>query len=142
LLERAIARDPGRLDLRRRAVALAMRPGLARPQQALEHLERLTAARPEDGELRGLLGECKEALAPGRRDPQGLYKEARAAYEGSIKLSPDRVDSYVRLAALLRGPLGDPTAADAVMGVGAAEGRGLVAANPKSARAYLARARY
>ncbi len=69
------------------------------------------------------------------------YARAASWYARSIEHAPTRLESYVQLAALLRGPLNDPARADRLMDARETK-EGIVAANPNSARAYLARSRY
>jgi Tfp pilus assembly protein PilF len=145
VLERAIGRDSGRIELRRAAVDLAMLPALGRFRTADEHLESLLKAKPDDGELEELRGLCHEALAREARDPQIELQLANDWYVKAIAHSPDRIVAHERRAILLRGPLAKTPeaeqAADALMDA-RAEKSGIVARNPKSAAAYLARARY
>jgi tetratricopeptide (TPR) repeat protein len=108
------------------------------PPRALEQL----LTRP-DTELEELLGRClEEEGRRGRRtESDDCYRRALACYRLALARAPDRVDVYVLLAALLRGPLGDSAQADRVMDARRTQD-GLVAKNPEAYRAYLARARY
>ncbi|WP_406695911.1 tetratricopeptide repeat protein [Singulisphaera sp. Ch08] len=108
------------------------------PSPALEQL----LGRPE-AEMMDLLGRCLEEQArTGRRDEaDNCYRKASACYRLALAQAPDRIDVYVRLAALLRGPIGEPAQADRVMDAGEIVD-GLVAKNSHSYRAYLARAQY
>jgi tetratricopeptide (TPR) repeat protein len=130
-LERVLVSDPGRDDIRRLTVRVAM--DLKRYQVAIEHLGILEKANGEDGELDGLLGQCRQAL--------NEYADAAAAYRKAIKHSPHQIDYYARLVDLVwrgRDPAvkGSPaTAADSLMDE-------LVAHNRDSYQAYLIRARY
>jgi len=145
VLERAIGRDPARIDLRRRAVDLSMRPGVDRHRAADDHLETLLKAKPDDGELEELRGLCSEALALSASDPQAQLRAAEGWYAKAIAHAPSRIAAHERRAALLRGPLArTPNAeqvADALMDARNESG-GVVARNPRSAPAHLARARY
>ena len=94
VLEQVVARDPQRQDMRRLLVRVAM--DLDRPEVALEHLNQLHAALPEDGGVDALLGQCHEA--------QEHYADAAVCYWQAIEHDPKERDSYVRLAALLRRP--------------------------------------
>lgn len=150
-LERALGRAPGRVDIRRRVIALEMSAEIRRFREARDHLQVLQQDAPNDGELEGLTGRCLEALAAGedadRRlgaDPKAIYEDAARHYERSSKLAPARIESYVRLAGLLGGPLADRERADKVMDarVAGPGGSGVVGKNPALAAAYLARARY
>ncbi|AGA26775.1 tetratricopeptide repeat protein [Singulisphaera acidiphila] len=99
-------------------------------------------ARP-DADLEALLARCLDEQArTGRRDEaDDCYRKALACYRLALMQAPDRVEFYVRQAALLRGPLSDPAQADRVMDAGEIRD-GLVAKNSDSYHAYLARAQY
>src|SRR5262249_23675296 len=97
-------------------------PGDARP-----HLVALLESSPNDGELEHLLGVCDEA---GK-----TYAKAAEWFARAVRHAPQKVDSYLRLAALLRGGLGKPKEAAKVLDQ-------MVAANGSSFRAYLERARF
>ena len=151
ILERAAGRAPERTDLRQRIIALAMSPEIHRFRTARDQLLVLLKATPEDGDLEGQLGRCLEAFASGEDadtkqggDRGALAAEAARAYESSIQHAPGRIESYVHLAALLRGPLRDERRADRIMAARGAEAgqADLITANPQSAAAYLARAQY
>ena len=118
-----LRRDPGRHDVRRRQVEIAM--SLGRYADALTHLDVLRSSNPKDGELPLLAGRCRGQLG----DDAG----AVAAYQDAVRLSPGLVKAYERLASLLHSRLDRPAEADAVM-------ESLVAANPMSAAAFTARA--
>ena len=132
-LERALRLDPDRDDVRRKAVEVAMRPGLRRYTDAEAHLKILLAEEPEDAGLHALMGRALE----GNKD----YREAVDAYREALEHDPHRVETYVRLAALYRNRLDDPEAADRAMDA-EGEGEGIVANNPGAARAYLERGLY
>ncbi len=123
--EQVLSLEPSRDDIRRTAVDLAMEQGDF--DRANEHLDRLVAHDPGNGELADLHGQCREAL--------GQPGNAAASYRAAVGLSPNRIDVYVRLARLLRGPLGQPDDADQLMD-------DLVTANPGSPTAYVERAVY
>jgi tetratricopeptide (TPR) repeat protein len=136
VLQQVLRQEPERRDIRRQVADLAM--SLGRFTDARDDLEALLRAAPDDGELEGLLGRCQEAA--------GNYKAARAWYEKTIRDAPAGIEGYASLAYLLRlradevlgkteTPAGLGRRADAVMAQ-------MVGANPKSFRAYLARARY
>ena len=125
LLEQAVHIDPARHDLRERLVVLLIR--LERFAPAAEHLQALTVAFPKRGDLEHELGVCQEALKD--------YAESEASLRRAIQKSPAQLESYVLLAELLRDRLQQPDAAAAAIDA-------MVAANPKSPRALLARARY
>ncbi|WP_165066903.1 tetratricopeptide repeat protein [Paludisphaera rhizosphaerae] len=127
VLERAQIHNPGRSDLRLRIARIDIELGdLA---AAREHLTVL----PKTGETEQLLGECEEGI--------GHHEAAAAWYAKARGHAPAQIESYVRLANLLRRRLKDPDGADRIMDARADAG-GLVATNPKSFRAYLERARY
>lgn len=134
VLEQALRVDPSRRDVRRKVVDLAM--GLKRPKEAREHIETLRKDAPKDGELEALLGECEEA--------DGHYAEAEALYAQANEHAPHRVATYPRRAALLRSRLSRAAEADRVMDARdlTPGNAGIVGANPDSAEAHLARARY
>lgn len=125
VFRQAMAREPGREDLRRRLAVALIREGdgmAARP-----HLELLLEHHPDDGDLEAMLGLCLEWAGEG--------DQAAALYERALEHSPQRVDVYVRLAQLLRGPLGRPHKGARVLDR-------LVQARPKQADSYLERAAY
>jgi tetratricopeptide (TPR) repeat protein len=131
LLEPIITRDPERHDLRRLVVRLAMTPPRPRLKLAREHLDVLHKTYPDDGEVAHLLGVCAEA---DKDNPQAV-SQAASFYTLAVKKSPERKESYLRLAALYRGPLQQPDQADAIM-------NDLVKANSDSAPAYVLRGQY
>lgn len=112
-IERVLLADPGRKDLRRRAVELAMDPSIQRFGDAQQHLKLLLNDAPDDGKLQFLLGKCYEAT----EKYSGSESEGSAenSYEKSIKLSPSEVEAYVRLANVRRRHLRKAAQADAVM---------------------------
>lgn len=133
-LEKALVRDPGLTDVRRRVIGVLMK--LGGPEDytsALSHLDVLAASTPAVGGLEAERGECLEAL--------GRDEAAARAYEKARRDDPHRVEAYARLAGLLRRRLRRADAADRVMDALAVKD-GLIAANGGSAQAYLARARY
>lgn len=135
ILERVLWAEPQRHDIRRKVAGVALRLGLV--PQAKEHLETLLRVVPEDGEAESLLGECQIALKQ--------YQDAAIWFDRACKHAPDRIKSYVHLAYLLKDHIAETERellerklgrwADQVMNE-------MVAANPRSARAYLERARY
>src|SRR5262249_17527953 len=117
--EKALARDPSRVDVRRRVAVLTLE--LGDPTAARRHVEVLLKAYPQQetpkevpagrwyrphrrlvvpapiaelGELQLLLGRCFE--------DEDRLDEARNAYESATANTPHCVDAYVRLAALHR----------------------------------------
>jgi tetratricopeptide (TPR) repeat protein len=130
VLEKVLVRDPRRHDVRRQLVRLLMDQGryqIARLADAMQHLDVLLRATPDNGELELLYGQCLE----GRKE----FRQAAAWLAKAVRHAPAQVEGYVRLAALLRRHLGDPPGADAVM-------NRLVANNRRAFPALLARARY
>ena len=127
-LDEAVRRSPERDDVRRKRFLLAM--DLGQFAKARDDLAVLLKASPENGELEEQSGRCEQALGLG-----GAPERAAEWFSRAIDHAPARIDAYVRLAGLLRGPLADPDRADAVMDQ-------LVAANDDSAEAHLERARY
>src|SRR6266536_3550459 len=93
-LEHALRRDPQRHDVRRRVIQVAMSPWLNRFHDAGQHLDRLIASVPNDGELEGLRARCYEA--------NGDYQKARHWFEQALNHAPNDIDNYVRLTYLLR----------------------------------------
>jgi Tfp pilus assembly protein PilF len=123
--EQVLHRQPGRAEVRRRLVQLALE--LERFGDARAHLAILMRAAPDDSELELALGRCEDA----DKD----YAHASRSFARSIKHDPHQVDAYVRLARLLRLRLDRAEQADRVID-------GLVEANEGSFRAYLGRGRY
>jgi len=126
-LEQVLRREPSRQDLRRRVVSLAI--DLYQFHDALDHLDALlpTAPEAEKGELEHLVGWCQDAL--------GHPDQAVAAFRRALQHAPERVSTYVLLAEVLGERLGKSEEAAQVMNA-------LVTANPRSAEALLARARF
>jgi predicted Zn-dependent protease len=126
-LEQALRREPEHRDLRRRVVALAI--DQYQFQDALVHLQRLLASAPESekGELEHLAGWCHDALEQS--------EEAIAAFRRAIQHEPGRVAAHALLAEVLAERLGRLKEAGQVMNA-------VVAANPHSTEALLARARF
>lgn len=143
--EQALRADPKRAETRRRLVRLALELRPPRTTLAMDGLRALGAEASGDGELELLLGRCHEA--DGRPDAAvDAYRKARAH-------RPDLVMASTRLAALLRaGHLGAAAKAAGKRDAAAELAAGrveadrvmdeLVAANPRSAEAVLARGLY
>jgi predicted Zn-dependent protease len=118
-------------DVRRRAAEVALSFG--RPAEARVHLQRLLQSTPADPGLEDLLGQSAEAARQ--------FADARTAYERSLKLSPGRAPTAVRLAHLLHSNLNP--ASDAERAAEADEVMdALVRADPDSCEARIARSRY
>ncbi len=69
------------------------------------------------------------------------YAQAADWYKNALADAPQQIECYLRLADLLRNRLSDASAADRVMDAQDTK-NGLIAANNRSFRAYLERARY
>jgi cellulose synthase operon protein C len=109
-------------QVRRKLVDLYM--AITQFDQASEHLESLLKDHPKDQELLMKRARCLAVLTEN--------KEAADLLRATIKEDPHQIDAYVLLSAILRDRELDPTAANQVLD-------DLVAANPESYRAYLAR---
>jgi tetratricopeptide (TPR) repeat protein len=125
VLKQAFRLQPERRDVGLLLVQLAMDFG--RYADARTVLDTLLVATPDDGELEELCGRCEEG--------DGHYYPARASFVKAIQHAPDRTLSYERLAGLQRAVLGEHEEADRII-------EQMVAANPGSYQAYLARGRY
>ncbi len=125
LFEQVLLADPTREDIRRRQVKVTME--MARYTDALAHLKVLRQARPDDGELDLLAGQCLEELAE--------FDAAAEAYQLGIDHSPELVDSYRRLAMLNHVKLDRREVATKLLDQ-------LVSRHEKSAAAWIARARF
>jgi tetratricopeptide (TPR) repeat protein len=131
VLEQVLSRDPARHDLRRLLVPVAME--LRRYDLVGEHLAKLREAAPNDAEVEYLAGQWHEA--------QNEYTEAQTCYRRAIQRNPQGVDSYVRLAELLRRQP-DPARQEENAREAERVLDELVAKNPQSYQAYLARWRH
>jgi tetratricopeptide (TPR) repeat protein len=94
VLEKVLRQDSARHDIRRQLVTMAM--AMNRFSDAREHLKLLRVSFPQDAELENLLGMCHEASED--------YASAADCYLQAIRHQPTRVQSYVRLARVLRRP--------------------------------------
>ncbi len=150
--DRALAVDPGRKESRLAAVTLLM-DGVSeirtvnedilefvrrRWAEAAQHLEVLlndNSSKPsERGDLTYRLARCREG--------QGRNEEAVRLYRevvGDVPLDKTKVDAYERLATLTHDA--DPAATDRLMDAVKVTD-GIIARNPDSAEAYMARFRY
>src|SRR5208283_4746399 len=79
------------------------------------------------GELEHLLGWCQ--------DREGNYEAAAAAFRRAVQHAPTQIRSYVLLAEVLQDRLVRPLEATKALNA-------MVAANPRSSEALLARARF
>jgi tetratricopeptide (TPR) repeat protein len=127
-----LQRDPSRYDIRRQVALLGMRLGWY--AEARENLQLLAAHQDENGaertglapgEVQSLLGQCQE------RD--GDYRSAVESYQKAIRQAPAQVDTYVRLANVMRDQLNEPRKAAKVLD-------DLLRVNGGSFEAHLARA--
>ncbi len=125
LLEQVLRRQPDRSDVRLQAVQVAI--DLGRMADAIDHLKYLLGASPPTSELEHRLGWCQEA--------EGRYEDSAASFRRAIVLDPAHIDSHILLAELLSRHLKQSEEAAKVMDE-------MVAANPKSWEAFLARARF
>jgi tetratricopeptide (TPR) repeat protein len=125
LLEQVLRRQPGRHDLRRRAIQVAIDMG--RIEDAIRHLDYLLSVDSDQGPLQHQLGWCQEALQ--------RYEQSAASFQRAIKQSPRQIESYILLGELLQQRLDQVEEAAKVMDA-------MVTANPQSWQAYLARARF
>lgn len=128
-LENVLRKEPDRTSARRRLVDMAM---LMRHYQgyqaAKEHLEGfLLKDSPDDPELLDLYGQCCGEM--------GETDKALESFKKAIKIAPDQVEIYPRLARLLRVQFSNAKEADQVM-------TDLVAKNPESYRAHFLRGGY
>ena len=132
-LSRAVQLAPDRDDVRRRLIELAMGPALGRFNDAVAHLDKLPPS-----ELLGLRARCAEET--------GKYKEARAYYERAIVQSPTELANYIGLAYLLHDIKKSAEVRrdknEITEEIASATINAMVDANPKTAKAYLLRARY
>jgi len=125
VLGNVLNRAPGRQDVRREVVALAM--DLRRFTEAKEHLEILLDKRPNDMELVLLFARCERA--------NRQFHKAAQLYDQVTTAEPQRIERFVELASLQRQNLGKPQEADETI-------QRMVKDNEKSAKARLAAARY
>ncbi len=119
-LDKVVREDYTRNKARRKLIDLLILGG--RFSDAREHINVLLKGSPDDPELWQLLGQSEEAVHE--------YDKAQSAYEKAIEYSPKQIDSYVRLAAVLRGGLEKQNEADACM-------KKLVENNSKSGKAFI-----
>ena len=130
--EEALRFQPGDPQLERKCADLALE--LERYSDARRHLQLLHSRAPKDShgepadaELEDLLGQCDRG--------ESKLAEAEGWFRKAIAHEPRQVDTYDRLARMLRTELRQPEKADPLI-------ERMVKANPKSARAYLNRWRY
>ncbi len=124
-LERALRLDSSRDDIRRRLITYTM--ARRRFADAVENINILLEKNPEDGELLARLAQCYAS--------QKRLDDAREAYAKSIAADPQRVDSYLGYAVLLRSEFDDVAAADELID-------SMVETNPDDYRSHLVRCTY
>lgn len=125
LYDQILHAEPQRHDIRREALATALRIG--RYSDALVHAEVLLGTFPEDSLLWQQLGAAHAGL--------NRLSEARRCYEKAVQLAPQELLAYQRLAQLLWRNLNDPLAARQVL-------ERMVEAIPSDPEAHLTRARF
>lgn len=123
LYEQVLYREPSRQDIRRRLAKLALALGWI--DEARTHLEILVREQSGQADLESMLGQCQEEA--------GDFSLAAVSYENAIRADPQQLESYVRLALLLRYRLDQPEKARRVLD-------DMVRRNGHSAEAHLARA--
>lgn len=124
-LERALRLDSSRDDIRRRLIKYTM--ARRRIADAIQHINVLLEQYPADGELYARLAQCHAS--------QNRLDEAQEAFEKSLEADPQRVDSYLAFAVMLRGKRDDVEAANQLIDT-------MVETNPEDYRAHLARCTY
>src|SRR5436309_6592480 len=92
VLEQVLARDPDRQASRLLLVKLAL--DLQRNELVAGHLKALQESLPDDGEVERLAGRWHQG--------RGEFEEAANWYRQAVSHDPKQIDSYVRLANLLR----------------------------------------
>ncbi len=139
-LEKVLRQEPERKASRQELVKMMM--FWHRFQDAKEHLQILLKESPKDADLLEQLGQCQAKT--------GGVDAAIETYKKAIHCGPGQLTAYEKLAGLLRSPgVAKPKEADQWMGDGPPAVKngppavkGLVAANPKSAKAHYLRSRY
>ena len=125
LYDKILRLDPGRLDIRRKALDQCL--GLGRYSDAVTHAEELLKGGPADAAVWLVLGQAQQAL--------NRVGEARKAYEAAITQAPAELMPHQRLAQLLWRNLNQPAEARAVLDR-------MLAAAPQDADGYIVRARF
>ena len=125
LLDKVVRDDSSRNKARRKLIQLAILG--ERFSDAHYHLSNLLNETADDPELLDLLGQCQEGM--------GENAAAAESYNKAIESSPKLLDTYWRLASLLRVRLERPAEADKAM-------QKLVENNPDSTKAYVYRGNY
>jgi tetratricopeptide (TPR) repeat protein len=129
--QEALRHVPNDRKLQRRCAGLAMELGRhVDAQVLLDELDRTASAgttAAEQAELKDLLGQCERMM--------GRHESARSRYDDAIKLDPQRIDVYDRLARLQRIELRQDAEAAATI-------KKMVESNPCSGRARAFRWRF
>jgi tetratricopeptide (TPR) repeat protein len=125
LYDRVLHWEPNRHEVRREALAAALRIG--RYSDALVHAQALLQVFPHDPLLWQQLGAAQAGL--------NQLPQARHSYEKALELAPEEPLAYQRLAQLLWRHLNDPSAARQVL-------ERMVQALPAHPEAHLTRARF
>ena len=120
ILEKVVREDETRNKARRKLIELMMPAG--RSSDAMEHINYLLKESPDDPDLLQLLGQCEAEM--------GEDSNAVATYEKAIKYSPKQIETYARLADLLRNRLEQPKEAYECM-------QNMINNNPNSVKAYF-----
>jgi tetratricopeptide (TPR) repeat protein len=127
MLERVLRQDPDRKGTRRRLIEMLMTPPMYRYKDAKEHIDYLLNQSHDDPELYVLLGRCNAATSK--------FKLAEENFQKAINLSPNQIEVYPLLAAVLRYRFSRNKEADQLM-------ERLVRTNPESVRAHILRGSY
>ena len=125
LYDRILRLDPQRHSVRRDALATCLRS--SRFSDAVTHAEILLKAFPNEAGLWQQLGAAQAAL--------NQLADARASYERAVRLEPQEILGYQRLAQLVWRNIGDAAGARDVL-------TRMVQAVPLSPEAHLVRARF
>ena len=126
MLERGLAYQPDRSDVRRRLVECLMM--LGRFTDASDHLQNyLLKAAPDDSELLEQLAACQRAKQE--------FEQAEKTVRSAIKSSPERLEPYMMLASLQQERLNQIDEAVATVNK-------MVATNPENPKAYLFRGQW
>jgi cellulose synthase operon protein C len=126
-LEQIVREDPQDDTIRREAIRMAMDPFVQRFSLARTHIDFLLAKQKGDGELEDLIGQCDAS--------ERKYLEAIKHWHLAIQYRPDLVQTYGRLAYLLRKEFKEPSQADEQI-------EKMIRTNPNHVQAYLIRLNY
>lgn len=131
VLEQALTRDTEQPDLRRLLVTLYM--DLQRFDAAGEHLRKLREAAPDNADVEYQFGQLHAA--------QNQFVEAARCFRNALRLAPQKLDAYTRLADVLRKPA-DPALQEQAQREAARVLDEMVKNNTDAHQAYLARWRF